>query len=135
MKTLCLLKPDVIKRNLIGVLIARIELAGFAIAKLKKFRFDNKLAAQFYAVHKDKSFYPQLVDFMSSGDVVGIELVFTADPSLSVAKFRELIGSTNPAAAQVGTLRADYALSLTENSLHGSDSDDNAQQELSLIFS
>ncbi len=129
-RTLAILKPDCTRRNLIGKVIARIEAAGFKILAAKMVRLAPQTAGAFYAVHKERPFYQELVEFMSSGTVVPIVL----EKSNAVSDFRKLIGATDPAEAEEGTLRRDFAESKQNNIVHGSDSDQNAAQEISFFF-
>jgi nucleoside-diphosphate kinase len=130
-RTLAILKPDCTGRNLIGPVIQRIEAAGFTILALKMTRLTKETAGAFYAVHKERPFFPELVEFMSSGVAVPIALA----KDNAVADFRKLIGATDPAEADEGTIRKDFAESKQNNIVHGSDSDENARLEISFFFS
>ena len=130
-RTLAILKPDCVKRNLMGKVIDRIEGAGFKILAMKMVRLTPVTAGEFYAVHKERPFYKDLVTFMSSGNAVPIIL----QKNNAVADFRQLIGATDPAQAGVGTVRKDFAESKQNNIVHGSDSVENAKIEIAYFFS
>jgi len=130
-RTLAILKPDCTGRKLIGKVIDRIEGAGFQIVSFKMIKLDAKTAGAFYEVHKERPFYGELVEFMGSGTVVPIVL----EKENAVVDFRALIGATDPAEAEGGTIRRDFAASKGENIVHGSDSVENAQIEISFFFS
>jgi len=129
-RTLAIVKPDAVAANHIGDIIARFEKGGLKVVALKMTHLTQSQAQQFYAVHKEKPFYPALVTFMSSGPVVTLVL----EGNNAVAKNREVIGATDPKKAAPGTIRADFAKSVTENAVHGSDSVDNAKTEISFFF-
>lgn len=128
--TLSIIKPDGVEDKHIGEVISRFEKNGFQIAGMKMIRLSDAQAKEFYAVHKDRPFYPDLVKYMSSGPVVAIVL----EGDNAVAKNRELMGATDPKQAAPGTLRADFARSKSQNTVHGSDSVDNAKQEIAFLF-
>lgn len=130
-RTLAILKPDCVRKKLVGEVIARIEKAGFTILALKKVRLTRATAGGFYAVHKGKPFYDGLVEFMSSGPCVPIAL----QKENAVADFRALIGATDPKDATPGTVRKLYADSKGENIVHGSDSPENGRIEIAYFFS
>ena len=130
-KTLAIIKPDAVKKNKIGQIIAKITDAGFKIKGIKMTRLTKDSAGGFYEVHKGKPFYDELVTFMSSGPCVPIAL----EKDNAVTDFRKLIGATDPAKAEEGTIRKLYASSLGENAIHGSDSDENAAIEIAHFFS
>jgi nucleoside-diphosphate kinase len=130
-RTLAIIKPDAVKKNKIGQIIAKITEAGFKIKGIKMTRLTKESAGGFYEVHKGKPFYDELVEFMSSGPCVPIAL----EKDSAVADFRKLIGATDPAKAEEGTIRKLYASSLGENAIHGSDSDENAAIEIAHFFS
>jgi nucleoside-diphosphate kinase len=130
-RTLAIIKPDAVKNNYIGQIIAKITEAGFKIKAIKMTRLTKDSAGGFYEVHKGKPFYDELVAFMSSGPCVPIAL----EKDNAVADFRKLIGATDPAKADAGTIRKLYASSLGENAVHGSDSDENAGIEIAHFFS
>lgn len=129
-QTLAIIKPDAVATNHVGEIISRYEKSGLHVTALKIVRLNKQQAEKFYAVHKDRPFYKDLTTFMSSGPIVAMVL----DGDNSVARSRELIGATNPKEAAKGTIRADFAKSLTENAIHGSDSLDNANVEISFFF-
>ncbi|AFC26430.1 nucleoside-diphosphate kinase [Saprospira grandis] len=124
-KTLTMIKPDAVKAGHTGAILAQINEAGFRIVALKMTQLSTAAAERFYAVHKERPFFGELVEFMTSGPIVAAIL----EKDNAVADFRTLIGSTNPAEAAEGTIRAKYATSIGENAIHGSDSDENAQIE------
>ncbi|HAE35356.1 MAG TPA: nucleoside-diphosphate kinase [Chitinophagales bacterium] len=129
--TLTMIKPDAVKNNHIGGILKMINEAGFRIQAMKYTRMTREVAGAFYAVHKERPFYGELVDFMSSGPIVAAVLV----KDNAVEDFRKLIGATNPAEAADGTIRKMYATSIGENAVHGSDSDENAAIEAGFHFS
>lgn len=131
-RSLLMVKPDAVERNLIGEIIHRLEKARFIVAALKMVKLSYEDARRFYAVHEGKPFLDELCKFMSSGPIVAMVLKSDGD---TVAKVRELIGATNPEKAAAGTIRHDLAVSLTKNSVHASDSPQNAEQEISFFFS
>ncbi len=130
-RTLAILKPDCVRKNLTGAVIARIEKAGFKIIGMKKNRLTQETAGAFYAVHKGRPFYDGLVEFMSSGACVPIAL----EKENAIADFRALIGATDPAEAVPGTIRKDFADNKGENIVHGSDSPENGKIEIAFFFS
>jgi nucleoside-diphosphate kinase len=130
-RTLAILKPDCVRKNLIGSVIARIEKAGFKILGLKMVRLSKETAGGFYAVHRGRPFYNELVNFMSSGCCVPLAL----EKENAVADFRTLIGATDPKDAAPGTIRCEFASSKGENIVHGSDSVDNGKFEIAYFFS
>jgi nucleoside-diphosphate kinase len=133
-QTLVLIKPDGVKRNLIGEIIARVEAKGYVVADLKKLTPSTDLLAAHYAEHEGKPFYQPLVDFMKSGDVVAIKL----EGHRVIEGFRSLAGATDPTVAAPGTIRGDlgrdWGVKLQQNLVHGSDSPESAERELSLWF-
>lgn len=129
-RTLAILKPDCVRKGLIGEVITHIQKAGFKVVALKMTRLTADTAGGFYAVHRERPFYGELCEFMSSGACVPIVL----EKENAVADFRKLIGATNPAEAADGTVRKLYADSVGENIVHGSDSDENAEIEASYFF-
>jgi nucleoside-diphosphate kinase len=129
-RTFSILKPDATARNLTGKINAVIEEAGLRIVAQRRIRMTRDQAEKFYEVHKERPFYGELVDFMTSGPVV----VQVLEGDGAVAKYREVMGATNPAQAAGGTIRQLFALSMGENSVHGSDSDDNARIEIAQFF-
>lgn len=130
-KTLAIIKPDAVKKNLIGQIITKITDSGFKIKAIKMVKLSTDSAKGFYEVHKERPFYNELVDFMTSGPCVPIAL----EKTNAVADFRKLIGATDPSEAAEGTIRKLYAGSKSENAIHGSDSDENALKEISHFFS
>jgi nucleoside-diphosphate kinase len=126
-----MIKPDAFSKGYTGNILAMIEKAGFRLVALKKIRLSEEKAGEFYAVHKARPFYGELVEFMSSGPIVAAIL----EKENAVEDFRKLIGATDPAKAEEGTVRKLYAESVGRNAVHGSDSDENAQIEGSFFFS
>ncbi len=124
-RTFTMIKPDAVKAGHIGNILQKINEGGFRIVAMKYTRLTPEAAGQFYAVHKERPFYQELVDFMSSGPIVAAIL----EKDNAVEDFRKLIGATNPAEAEPGTIRALYATSIGENAVHGADSDENAAIE------
>jgi len=129
-RTFSIIKPDATKRNLTGAICDRLEKAGLRIVAQKRILMSQRDAETFYAVHKERPFFGELVDFMTSGPVV----VQVLEGDNAVAKNREVMGATNPDDAAEGTIRKDFALSIGENSVHGSDSLENAGIEISYFF-
>ena len=129
-QTLSIIKPDAVKKGVIGKIIDRFESNGLRIAAAKKLQLSVDDAKAFYAVHKDRPFFGELVDFMVSGPVV----VMVLEGKNAVAKNRELMGATNPKEAKPGTIRADFAESIDANAVHGSDSLENAAIEIAFFF-
>jgi nucleoside-diphosphate kinase len=125
-----MVKPDGVKRHLIGEVVRRIEDKGYEIKEMKMFTIDDDLAKRHYAEHTDKPFFGELVEFITSGPVVA--MVVEGDDA--VAGMRELMGATDPANADPGTIRADLAESLSNNVVHGSDSVESASREIGLFF-
>jgi nucleoside-diphosphate kinase len=130
-RTFTMIKPDAMKNGHAGAIIDRIIKEGYRIVSLKLTKLSAEKAGEFYAVHKERPFYGELVEFMSSGVIIAAIL----EKENAVAAFRELIGATNPAQAAEGTIRKMYATSLGENAVHGSDSNENAAIEGSFFFS
>ncbi|EEC4842528.1 nucleoside-diphosphate kinase [Campylobacter lari] len=130
-KTLSIIKPDAVKKGVIGQILTRFESNGLRIAATKKIQLSEKEAQEFYAVHKDRPFFKDLVEFMISGPVV----VSVLEGENAVLKNRELMGATNPKEAVPGTIRADFADSIDANAVHGSDSLENAKIEIEFFFS
>lgn len=126
-----MIKPDAVAAGNIGAILNKINEGGFKIVALKYTRLTPELAGQFYDIHKERPFYGELVNFMSSGPIVAAIL----EKENAVADFRTLIGATNPAEAAEGTIRKMYAKSVGENAVHGSDSDENADIEGNFFFS
>lgn len=130
-RTLSIIKPDATRRNLTGAINERFERAGLRIVAQKRLRLTKDMAERFYAVHAQRPFYGSLVAFMTSGPVV----VQVLEGENAVAKNREVMGATDPAKADAGTIRKDFAESIEANSVHGSDSPENAAQEIAFFFS
>lgn len=130
-RTLAILKPDCIRKNVMGEVIARIQKAGFRIVSTRLVHMTKKQAEGFYAVHKERPFFGELTAFMSSGPCMPMAL----EKENAVTAFRNLIGATDPADADPGTIRKDFADSKGENIVHGSDSDENARIEIGYFFS
>ena len=128
--TLSIIKPDATKRNLTGLINAKFEKAGLKIIGQKRLQLTRSMAEKFYEVHKDRPFYNDLVDFMISGPVV----VQVLEGDNAVILNRNVMGATNPEDAEEGTIRRDFAESIEANSVHGSDSLENAQKEISFFF-
>jgi len=128
--TLSIIKPDAIAKNVIGEIYSRFESAGFKIVAAKMLHLDEITAGGFYAVHQERPFFNELVSFMTSGPV----MVQVLEGENAVAKHREIMGATNPKEAAPGTIRADFAESLDENAVHGSDSIENAAIEIAYFF-
>jgi nucleoside-diphosphate kinase len=129
-RTLSIIKPDATRRNITGEINAKLEKAGLRIIAQKRIRMTQEQAGGFYAVHKERPFYAELVQTMTSGPVV----VQVLEGENAVAKNREVMGATNPANAEPGTIRKEHALSIGENSVHGSDSLENAKIEIAYFF-
>jgi nucleoside-diphosphate kinase len=130
-RTFSILKPDATERNLTGAINAMIEKAGLRIVGQKRVRITKEQAQRFYGVHKERPFFGELVDFMTSGPVV----VQVLEGENAIAKYREVMGATDPGKAAEGTIRKAHARSIGENSVHGSDSPDNAKVEIAQFFS
>ena len=130
-RTFTMIKPDATSKGYTGAILDQIIQAGFAVKAMKWIHLNPAQAGQFYEVHKERPFYGELVEFMSSGPIVAAIL----EKENAVADFRTLIGATNPAQAEEGTIRKKYAASIGENAVHGSDSDENAAIEGSFFFS
>ena len=129
-RTLSLIKPDAVAKNLIGKIVARFEAEGLRIAAMRKVHLSKREAEGFYAVHAERPFFGELTDFMSSGPAVVIVL----EGDNAIARNREIMGATNPAEAAEGTLRKLYADSIGENAVHGSDAPETAAVEISYFF-
>jgi nucleoside-diphosphate kinase len=130
-RTLAMIKPDAVRRNLIGKIIARYEEEGFEVLGLEKLRLSRDDARAFYAVHAERPFYDSLTEFMSSGPICALVL----QREHAIAKLREVMGATNPEDAAEGTIRALYAESIEANSVHGSDAPETAAVEIAFFFS
>ncbi len=130
-RTLSIIKPDATRRNLTGAINSKIEQSGLRIIAQKRIQLTDDQAGRFYDVHKERPFYGELVAFMTSGPVV----VQVLEGDNAVKKYRDIMGDTNPANAAPGTIRAEYAENIGANSVHGSDSADNAEREIDFFFS
>jgi len=128
--TLLIIKPDAVQRDLIDEIIARVERQGLRVDSKRRMRIDRDLAERHYAEHREKPFFGELVEFITSGDVIVAKV--TGPEAISV--LRTLIGATDPAKADPGTIRGDYGKVITENLVHGSDSPESAKRELELFF-
>ena len=128
--TLLIIKPDAVQRDLIDEIIARVERQGLRVDSKRRMRIDRDLAERHYAEHREKPFFGELVEFITSGDVIVAKV--TGPEAISV--LRTLIGATDPAKADPGTFRGDYGKVITENLVHGSDSPESAKRELELFF-
>ena len=129
-RTFTIVKPDAVRKNAVGDIIEQFEKNGFRILAIKMLEISKHQAEQFYAVHAHKSFFNSLTDFMSSGPVVALAL----EKENAIADLRKLMGATNPANAEEGTVRKRFAESIERNAIHGSDADDTARFELSYFF-
>ncbi|MCR9545569.1 nucleoside-diphosphate kinase [Vibrio antiquarius] len=129
-RTFSIIKPDAVERNLIGEIYNRIEKAGLRIVAAKMVHLTEDQVSGFYAEHEGKEFFPPLKEFMTSGPI----MVQVLEGENAIARYRELMGKTNPEEAACGTLRADYALSMRHNSVHGSDSPESAAREIEFFF-
>lgn len=130
-RTFTMIKPDAVKNGHIGAILAKMNEAGFKIIAMKYTRLSEETAGEFYSVHKERPFYKDLVNFMSSGPIVAAIL----EKSNAVEDFRKLIGATDPSKAEPGTIRNLFAKSIDANAVHGSDSDENAKIEGNFFFS
>ena len=130
-RTLMLIKPDAVKKGVEGKIIALVQEKGFKLVALKKLKLTKEQAKQFYIVHKDRPFYDELCDFMSSGPIVA--MVWEGENA--IARIREIMGATNPEEAEEGTLRKLYGTNIGENAVHGSDSPESAEYEIPFFFS
>lgn len=129
-QTLSIIKPDAVKKGVIGKIIDRFESNGLRVAAMKKLQLGRCDAKEFYAIHKERPFFNDLVDFMVSGPVI----VMVLEGEDAVLKNRDLMGATNPKEAKPGTIRADFADSIDANAVHGSDSLENAKNEIAFFF-
>ena len=129
-QTLIIVKPDAVKRNLAGEILSRFEKKGFTISKQKTLNFTTEMANEFYSVHNAKPFFDELVSFITSGEVVAA--IIERDNAISLT--REIIGNTNPKEASSGTIRGDFGISITENSIHASDSSESFDKEVNVVF-
>lgn len=130
-RTLSIIKPDAVAKNVVGEIYSRFEKAGLSVVAAKMVRLTDDTAGGFYAEHRERGFFPDLIAFMTSGPV----MVQVLEGENAVAKNRELMGATNPAEAAPGTIRADFAKSIDANAVHGSDSANSAAREIAYFFS
>ena len=130
-RTFSIIKPDATKRNITGKVNAKIEAAGLRIIAQKRVQLTEKQAGGFYAVHKERPFYPDLVKFMMSGPVV----VQVLEGENAITEYRKIMGATNPSEADAGTIRAEFAESIDANTVHGSDAPETAIEEIAFFFS
>ena len=130
-RTISIIKPDAVAKNFIGEIYSRFEKAGLKVIASKMMQLSEEKAGEFYAVHKERPFYGELVAFMTSGPVM-VQILEGED---AIAKNREVMGATNPKEAAAGTIRADFAESIDENAVHGSDGPDTAKEEMTFFFS
>ena len=129
-QTLIIVKPDAVKRNLVDEILTRFEKKGFTISKQKMLNFTTEMAKQFYSAHISKPFFDELISFITSGKVVAA--IIECDNAISLT--REIIGKTNPREADAGTIRGDFGISITENSIHASDSSESFDKEVNVVF-
>ena len=129
-QTLIIVKPDAVKRDLAEEILSRFKKKGFSVSKLKTFNFTVEMAEQFYSAHSSKPFFGELVSFITSGTVVAA--IIEGDNAIDVT--REIIGKTNPKEASPNTIRGDFGISITENSIHASDSRESFDKEVNVIF-
>ena len=129
-RTLSIIKPDAVGKNIVGKIYSRFESNGLQIVGSKMLRLSDEVAGGFYAEHRERPFFPALIEFMTSGPVV----VQVLEGEGAVAKNRELMGATNPQEADAGTIRADFAESIDANAVHGSDSTESAAREIAYFF-
>ena len=129
-ETLVIVKPDAVRRGLVGEILSRLERKGLRVEDMRMMRIDRDLADRHYDEHRDKAFFSELVDFITSGEVV----VARVSGEQAIGVVRALMGPTDPAEAPQGTIRGDYGLVITENLVHGSDSPESAKRELDLFF-
>jgi len=130
-RSLVLIKPDAVQRGLAGEIISRLERKGLKVVAMKMLHMDKALAQRHYAIHKDKPFFAELVDFITSSPIIAIII----QGRNAVALVRQMMGETNPAEASPGSIRGDFGTDITQNLIHGSDSPENASKEISLFFS
>ena len=129
-QTLFIVKPDGVRRQLVGEIIARFEKRGFLIQKLKMFTFTKELASEFYSIHKDKPFFEELLSYITSGSVV----VAVIEGNNAVATTRQMVGATKSFEAEPGSIRGDFGLGFTENIIHASDSTESFDKEVNVVF-
>lgn len=128
--TFIMVKPDGVQRGLVGEVISRFERKGLALENIRRLHIDEELARRHYAEHVDKAFFPELLEFITSGPVVAMQ--WSGESAISVC--RDLMGSTDPKAASPGTIRGDFGLAVTQNLVHGSDGPESATRELAIFF-
>ena len=129
-QTLIVLKPDAVERNLIGEILSRFEKSNFSIVKLQKLNYSKEMAESFYLVHKEKSFFGELVSYISSSPVVAVVL----EGENVIEKVREINGATDPKKAVKGSIRGDFGISITKNTVHASDSPQSFEKEVKVVF-
>lgn len=129
-RTMSIIKPDATERNITGLIIARLEGAGLRVIAQKRVWWKKKDAQKFYEIHKDRSFYKDLIQFMTSGPIV----LMVLEGEDAIARNRMVMGKTNPVDAEPGTIRKDFGVNMQRNSVHGSDSPESAQREIDLCF-
>ncbi len=129
-RTMSIIKPDATERNIIGLIIARLEGAGLRVIAQKRVWWKKKDAQKFYEIHKDRPFYKDLIQFMTSGPIV----LMVLEGEDAIARNRSVMGRTNPVDAEPGTIRKDFGVNMQRNSVHGSDSPESAQREIELCF-
>ena len=129
-RTLSIIKPDAVGKNVIGEIVSRFEKGGLRVVAMKMLQLDDESAGGFYAEHKERGFFGDLIEFMTSGPVI----VQVLEGENAIARNRELMGATNPAEADAGTIRADFAVSIDANAVHGSDSPASAEREIAYFF-
>jgi nucleoside-diphosphate kinase len=129
-RTLLIIKPDAVERNLGGEILQRVMKARFTVVQFKQVRLDPEQAMEFYAVHKGKPFFDGLIEYMSSGSIMPVAL----EKENAIANLRELVGATDPAQAACGTIRHDYGLNVQRNSVHASDAEETAAKEIKFFF-
>lgn len=130
-RTLAIIKPDAVGKNVIGEIVSKITQAGFKVLGIKLTKITPAIAGSFYEVHKERGFYGELIDYMTSGPIVPIAL----EKDNAVEEFRKLIGATDPTKAEEGTIRKLFGTGIEANAIHGSDSDENAANEIAFFFS
>lgn len=128
--TFIMVKPDGVQRGLVGAIVSRFEQKGLTLERIRKLHIDEALARRHYAEHVDKAFFPELLEFITSGPVVAMQ--WSGDSAISVC--RDLMGSTDPKKAAPGTIRGDFGLAVTQNLVHGSDGPESAERELAIFF-
>ena len=129
-RTLSIIKPDAVARNVVGRIYSKFETAGLRIVAARMVHLSRAQAESFYAVHRERPFFPELIEFMTSGPC----MVQVLEGDDAIAKNREVMGATNPADAAPGTIRAEFAVEVTENAVHGSDGPDTAKNEIAFFF-